>query len=1121
MNMCPMPPAPGQPIPPNWPVGCPTMPGPGPGMDGGMNMCPVPGSPVPNWPPNCPGGPGTPDAAVDLGPPREQPVLPVPATAPAIRAASLQPPPVGGCSLPDLNKLTLSAVQLGSLVTVTGAAGAVAPGAKVFLQSLPLGAQVSATAAGDGSFSKAIEGTDASTIVVNCGMGNPQSWQQGGAALFLHQPRAAVAKNAVPIALGGPGADPVSEFWTASGTMSGWSFRAGERVTMDLTMSYYSARITAGSNSNLVSGPAVTFVRFSDGTGAPVQANFVPVLLTPTGLPIFDRAEISNDGWRMTAEKVSASAAAGSMTARYTMSFQIPSTMPAGSYVPEFAWNLNGVLGNMMMPPAMGSTQKFQQGVTSRNWGPVMKVGDPENARLPWVLMGSTLSNGNRGVVAREDRSRFHFGNKTNLNGDRMVLPLLTRQGGPQRLRIEPSLPTISHQIGGPDRPVPPLVSFVFPQGKLRVQITRPDGVSENLGEAPFRAGRALAPDEVAFGNTSINDVYELTTFDPGFDYTFSQYGHYVVTMDGWSVDAIGNVYPGGGTYDVYIAESLDADLGTFGGTPFEVGNAMSPVVNVNPPVPATVTLTVRHYPASDPAAVVTRTITGQANRYGYFRPSNAATLDFAAHGEYVVDLLAEYTDTQNRLWMGSWKHGSIVETPNVPITAHGKRGITHGSGHINTAWFKVKDLIPAGQNDEQGLGSPVLMPYHTGDVIWSADETDSGIFPAISLQDDQKLTKIAQSNSDSEVGSAEMDVALPRLMPENAAAVQIPDRISTWAYAYVTALRSNVTIRSFVASSDVQRAYWQFNDRYNDQIGNGMAGDRVDDPKLQYGGIVYRDATGKKYYAAYGSMAIMIPPGLTPGQRVFPPFQGNGGGPSGGPLFNFRGAPVDMFFTSAGAGPGSVLKVGETFSFSGVLWPTLASKVDLTVTPPAGSARVQTGRANKVGAYYVPGNDFAVTDPGLHTVQLTVTHDGRTSAGQTTAPYPTGSVLGAANNTFTFYVVPADAPVPTLAASATTLTGAGVTLTVTPPAGITASTCHVTAAFAGEVLRQAAGNLAGNACSFNYRPADYTADFLNLDPDGSDVVNVTLYLAGTSGGQTVHMARRVAFFGGRLVTAD
>jgi hypothetical protein len=1030
---------------------------------------------------------------------------------------------VGGpCNLPDLNKLSLSAVSAASLVTVTGAAGAVAPGAKVFLQSLPIGAQMTTTAAGDGSFTGAIEGTDASTIVVNCGLGTPQSWQQGGAALYLHAPRATVSKDAVPIAVGGPGGDATSEFWTATGTMSGWSFRANERITLDMTFVYRSSKLTAASNASLVDVPNVSLVRFADGSGLPVQANFIPVLLTPTGLPIYDRAEVSNDGWRFQGTRVSATAAAGSLTARFTLTFTLPANMPAGSYVPEFSYNIGRVLGGMMAPPPQGSSPRFQQGVTSRNWGPVIKVGDPSNARVPWLLFGSTTSNGARGAVAREDRTRFHFGHKTAFNGDRLILPLLREGGAPQRLRIEPSLPTISHQIGGPDRPVPPLVSFVFPQGQLNVQVTRPDGVIEDLGKAPFRAGRALAPDEGSFGPTSVNDVYELTTFDPGFDYTFAQYGHYVVQMDGWAVDAIGNVYPGGGSYDVYIAEPLDAELGTFGGTPFEVGNTMSPVVNLTPPVPATVSLTLKHYPGSDPAALITRTVSGTANRYGYFRPTGASALDFAAHGEYALDVLAEYTDTQGRLWMGSFKYASIVETPSVPVTLHGKRGLTHGSGHFGSAWFRVKDIIMAGQNDEQGLGSPVLMPYHSGDVIWSADDTDSGIFPALSLQDDQKLTRIAQSVPDTEVASAEMDIALPRLEAERAAAVQVPDKISTWAYAYFNALRSNVNIRSFVASTDVQRAYWQFGDRYNNQIGNGRDGDKVDDPKLQYGGLVYRDGTGKKYYAAYGSMAIMIPPGTTVGQRIFPPFQGNGGGPSGGPLFTFRGAPVDLFFTAAGGGPGSVLTVGQTFSLSGVMWPTVAAKLDLVLTPPAGAPQAMSGRANKVGAYYVPANDVALGVPGVHTLQLLATADGRTSAGQLTAPYPTGSVIGAASNTYTFYVVAADAPTPTLAASTTMLGNPGVLLTATAPAGITVSACQITAAFAGQVLRQAAGTLAGNACSFNYRPADYTTDFPNLDSDGSDVVNVTLYLAGTNASaQPVHMARRVAFYGGRLVQAE
>ncbi len=41
-----------------------------------------------------------------------------------------------------------------------------------------------------------------------------------------------------------------------------------------------------------------------------------------------------------------------------------------------------------------------------------------------------------------------------------------------------------------------------------------------------------------------------------------------------------------------------------------------------------------------------------------------------------------------------------------------------------------------------------------------------------------------------------------------------------------------------------------------------------------------------------------------------------------------------------------------------------------------------------------------------MHTVTVSVTHEGQTSAGLVEPPYPTGSVLGAYDNKFEFYVV-------------------------------------------------------------------------------------------------------------------
>ena len=91
--------------------------------------------------------------------------------------------------------------------------------------------------------------------------------------------------------------------------------------------------------------------------------------------------------------------------------------------------------------------------------------------------------------------------------------------------------------------------------------------------------------------------------------------------------------------------------------------------------------------------------------------------------------------------------------------------------------------------------------------------------------------------------------------------------------------------------------------------------------------------------------------------------------------------------------------------SFSGQVAPTLPSKIQIEITAPSGAKRSFGGVANKIGYYFDPNNDYVVSEPGVHTVNVTVFHDGQTSAGQVEPPFPTGSVLGAENGSFKFYV--------------------------------------------------------------------------------------------------------------------
>src|SRR5207244_1770420 len=142
-----------------------------------------------------------------------------------------------------------------------------------------------------------------------------------------------------------------------------------------------------------------------------------------------------------------------------------------------------------------------------------------------------------------------------------------------------------------------------------------------------------------------------------------------------------------------------------------------------------------------------------------------------------------------------------------------------------------------------------------------------------------------------------------------------------------------------------------RFNDQYGLQVGAGPAGDLPNDFKFEYGGIVLRGpALAQPQYDIYGALFILVPDSDPSGTRVFPPFQGNGGGPSGGPLFQLKGKNIDAFVHLTSVRPGTVLETGDTFSIAGAVAPALPGLVSATITLPSGAVVRQSGRANRVG---------------------------------------------------------------------------------------------------------------------------------------------------------------------------
>ena len=1026
------------------------------------------------------------------------------------------------------------------MVTVTGGAGAVPGSYTVFLQSLQTGQSIETTSASDGSFETQVLAPDESTVAISYGDDSTQAWRQGSPVLQITiNPKMPLSPTEIPFTTAAPDRFGTG-YWVAEGVQNGWSFQQGQTIEYTIDLTYTSPNIDETLDVDLDSEilrfqPQLTFSRISDGKGKPIQATLVPVLMAPTGLPIFSRSGYEQHPYLFGTIVQGAERVDTEVDVRAAFSYAIPEWLPSGYYVGKIDWMPSSLWaeGRSDIPPIGNEEGLLLRSAATQTLLPAFRIGVAADPQIPWVLLANTLSNGTRGAVAREDESSFELGTKVAFNADKFIIPKDDLQlGEPLSYRLEPFLPTVGYLIGGPDRLAPPLISFLFPSGELHVTVTRPNGTTDDLGTAPFRSGRAkkAMSQEMIFGPTSLLTLYELTTLDPSFEYQFDEYGQYVVIMEGWVQDATGTTYRGGGTYDVYVAETLDLDLGTFLNTPFEVGDVMSPVVHVRPGVPADVQIDLTLFPNSSTKDVLSQTVTGQANPFGYFHPGNdAEQLAITAPGEYVVDITASYTDSSGALWMGALKGASVVEAPGTTLVAHGRRGLRLPGQELKDApsWFFARNIDPPGQTgDEPGTNIQLLYPYHTGDIAWASD-AGVAIAPFITVHDPDGVTNLAlEPQNQGKGATGEMEVLFPKVRPGEFPGVQYPEVTNELAYFYTSVQRPGVTVRSFIGTGDVQRSYWQFGDPYNGQLGNGNDGDRPGDIKLQYGGIVYRDTdSGVNEYAIYGSMAVMIPAGTPLGQRVFPPFQGAAGGPSGGPILTIKGQEIDIFFTPVGVMPGSVLEVGDTFSFSGAMWPTLPSLAEITVTTPSGETVALEGRANKIGYLYSSDDDFVVTKPGIYTVNVRVTHDGMTSAGPVEEPFPTGGILGTSDGSYVFYVVPDGS------ANAFTIdtprTGGGIireerfggnygfTISGDIPSGLTNVSLHFTTNMTGTVLESGPLLQQGEAFSYTYDVMALNADFPNVDPNPGDTIVVTLVVTGEdTSGQSTAYARQVLFQG-------
>ena len=768
--------------------------------------------------------------------------------------------------------------------------------------------------------------------------------------------------------------------------------------------------------------------------------------------------------------------------------------------------------------------------------------------RLTVTLLADQLSEGSRGgLLAREAQGLFGLSTRA-ITRHQPVVPRLDGYGHAWRYRLEPYLP----MLDAVDRSLPnsPSLLLDFADSGLTVTIERPDGATDVLGPAPLTRYAVKSPRTpwqtgVGLGGGELREVPQLLGPEDEFAYQFPFDGDYVITLDGHIAGMDGRRHQIQGTFDLTIANVLDIETALLPTTPFEVGDSLPVSLTVIPPVPADIFYTVTQVGADGRFA--SETFRGRAGQDGWWDGSGKVWA-FEQDGEYRVDVQACYSDPQRGLWAGRLRFGGVVATPNSPIAAHGRRG-SDGLGEIAAPWGFERDYV---YRDD--VTAPHMhVPYFTGDILWGTEQLhverensrNAGTtvvthMSVQSLDDNHPLIQRARRQAErrghyDSQPAAEMirSGQIPLLTaPENTSSKSgaHPEDIDLWAYVYSSAERPGVRVREIIKGDDVSGSYWRFGDAYHMQAGNGRQGDLPGDFKFLYGGAVIRDALKDEgIYSIYGSAWVLLHDDDPIGSRFMPPYRGAAGGPDGGPLFTVHGREIDLFFLPLGVRPGTVLEKGDLFRMAGPVMPTLPSRIEYTVIAPNGESRTFDGRANAVGYFYDPDDDFVLDQPGVWNVFLTVTHDGMTSAGPVEPPYPTGGVLTPDGSSFTFVVRDEAAHTLEIHTDLEQLTpGEWFTNVRTAnfqaemPRGWSGSQARLTVTMPGIVLIDKPVSIEGGRISWDLdgQALNQLASNFDYEQGIADTITVTLFAEGHLAGRPARAVGTIVTHGARLPDA-
>ena len=1062
---------------------------------------------------------------------------------------------------PDATLIQVESINEFGVATVTGNSRATLPNATLVLVNLQTGQYIVDEATAEGSFAAEIFAPPGTNIAVHQNT-------QGITHSYFHSLMAATLTRspildelqggfATTISLGSQqqstgfteiqdvGQKSSTSLWI-SGSISNRTWEAGDTGSISGELALYTRNLSMMQINDIEVNGNLYLQRIfdEDGNQERPHPEAMSHVLTPSGLPIERRRSIDSVKIGNFTAKLSDADNARRASAGWSSDYELPDNLPQGIYILVLEATSNVPDFDDLYYEDIEATyfvnDRYFAGQGQTGWVSQIVVGEVATPRLSSVVGLNDFSQGSRGVTSAQDKGRFGIAGHLVTNSKEFILPMVdAKSGGKFTYNLEPFIPMIS--AGNKGTPSPPTVNFQFPSGQLAIEIIKPDGTKTDLGSAAFKspfyqAVSSLTGSPLSRASNNPTQYFGLSTLDDRFKIGFDQYGLHSVELSGSIQDVFGNIYDIGGNYEIWVAKTLDLEEGVFPSTPFEVGDAFSPALVVQPGVPATIEVQVMHYPFSNKENVNVNTLAGKANSYGYFS-STEPTILFEEPGEYRVDYTASYVDEFGALWMGSSTWGSIVETPNSRIITHGSRGFDGGGS--NSQWLFL------GDDDEVGVH--LEYPYQSGDVMWMEEIRNEprniADVPAATLQDlDGELTSLTQPRAEIHSSQSQFnsitwgfdyrinigEIPLFSSSDSSLSPAWKSSDNNYWGYSYIGAARPGVRVREMISESAFENGYWRFDDAYNYQLGNGYNGDLTNDFKFQFVGSVFRaPSENYYYYGAYASLFVLLPDSEPVGGRVTPPFQGASGGPDGGALFALKGEAVDMFIHLTGIRAGSILEIGDLATFSGQIAPTLPGIVEISIISPSGVERLISGRANKVGYFYFSESDFTINETGVWRVEASVSYDGDTSSGPVEQPFPTGDILGSDNGRFRFYavnkftnIIPAS-----MAREAEYSPGTQeINIDFQQPEGFTLTSLHQSTVMPGFLLEQSENS----SLSYEYDAIALNQDFPNLDLSdddgrtGVDTVTMSFLLSGIdSEGKTAHVARQLLLQGETLYALD